>query len=200
MTAERYEGLTAEDLALVAELVAPDPASRVFGMTPAGTKRFLALMPLTARAPDSVRAKAGRVSKLLMYGFLEYQFYTAACDECITLSELALVCAAGTIERGERVPYLSDLLKAAREQGLIPPRITDQQLKALRELRNDLAHPRECHLLTPAIAFETYVVTMDLVNSLFDEEWRGSEPEPVRRMRQRYENLSKSAGRVRGTE
>lgn len=188
----RYEGLTAEDVALVAEMVTPDPASRVFGMTPTGIRQFLTLMPLSAQVPESVSAKAARIRKLLMYGFLEYEFYTIACDECITLSELALNCAVGPTERGKRAPYLRELLSTARKRSLIPPRMTDRQLEALRSLRNDAAHPRECHLLVPAIAFEMYVITIDLVNSLFDEQWRRVEPEPVRRIRERYEDIMRS--------
>jgi len=189
MTAVHYNGLTIEDIALVEEMVTPDQSSKVFGMTPANTKRFLEGMPLSAQSPEPVRAAAKRIDKLLMFGFLEYEFYTMACDECVRLSELALVSAIGPTDRRKRVPYLKKQLGIARERGLIPQRITQKQLEALCGLRNEAAHPRECHLLPPAIAFETYVVTIDLVNCLFDAEWRSREPEPVRRIRERYQGI-----------
>ena len=189
MTAVHYNGLTIEDMALVEEMVTPHQSSRVFGMTPANTKRFLEGMPLSALSPEPVRTAAKRIDKLLMFGFLEYEFYTMACDECVRLSELALVGAIGPSDRRKHVPYLKEQLRTARERGLIPQRITEKQLEALWRLRNEAAHPRECHLLPPAIAFESYVVTIDLVNCLFDAEWRSREPEPVRRIRERYQGI-----------
>jgi hypothetical protein len=189
LTSVRFEGLSIEDLALVKEMVTPDQSSKLFGMTPASTKRFLEGMPLSALSPEPVRAAAKRIDKLLVFGLLEYEFYTMACDECVRLSELALVSAIGPTDRRKRVPYLKKQLGTARERGFIPQRITEKQLEALCGLRNEAAHPRECHLLPPARAFETYVVTIDLVNCLFDAEWRSREPEPVRRIRKRYQGM-----------
>jgi hypothetical protein len=188
-TSARYVGLSTEDMTLVEEMVAPDQGSKVFGVTPARTKRFLEGMPLSSLAPEPVGAAAKRIGKLLMFGFLEYEFYTIASVACITLSELALNCAVGPAEPCRHVPNLQELLSSARMRGLLPSRITDRQLEALRGLRNDMAHPRGCDLLAPAIAFEMYVTTMDLVNSLFDAAWRSNEPEAVRLIRERYQDL-----------
>jgi hypothetical protein len=192
LTTVSLDGLTKEDVALVKEMVAPGQSSKFFGMTPASTKRFLQGMPLSALSPEPVRAAAKRIDKLLMFGFLEYEFYTIACDECVRLSELALASAIGPTDRRKRVPYIKKQLGTARERGLIPQRITEKQLEALWRLRNEAAHPRECHLLPPAIAFETYVITIDLVNCLFDAVWRSHEPEPVRRIRERYQGISQA--------
>ena len=117
------------------------------------------------------------------YGVLRYEIFTLVHDRALFVLEQALrdrliQCEAVPLRSG-----LSTLLRRARELSLLQGQRTKVVEDAIRQLRNDVAHPVGYHLLTPVDAARTLSDLTEIINHLWGHDSEGGRlyPAPLTR-------------------
>jgi hypothetical protein len=180
--------LNSQDLELYKQLLRIDSGVKAFGMSPSGIENELGLLKASGSVPTEIKSLIGRIRKLFLYSLLEYDFLDLAAQQCFLTIEAALrIILKEDVEkilneRSKKWIGLWELIKIASKKGFIPVRYNQIKLDAMKDLRNSYSHPTYQSIIPPAIAFESYYVMIDFINCLFDEEWRKTEPEVVKRL------------------
>lgn len=132
---------------------------------------------------EDVALQARRVFEDLVavfpYGVLRYEIFTLVHDRSLFVLEQAL---RERIVQCEPVPPrsgLSALLKRARELCLLQGQRTKVVEDAIRQLRNDVAHPGGYHLLTPVDTARTLGDLTEIINHLWGHDSEGGRLYPA---------------------
>ncbi len=128
---------------------------------------------LDPKVPEDLRKQFDTIRSLHVYGFFVYEFFTIAFSQALFLLEEALKLSFAEQNPGENPPRdLKRLFIWATEAGAGPlARITQiasqEQLDALRQLRNEFAHPSRPTILTPINSAELIKCCVLLLNALW---------------------------------
>ena len=116
---------------------------------------------------------------VLPYGVLRYEIFTLVHDRSLFVLEQALRERIVQCEPVRPRSGLSTLLKRARELGLLQGQRTKVVEEAIRQLRNDMAHPGGYHLLTPVDTARTLGDLTEIINHLWGHDSEGGRLYPA---------------------
>ena len=189
--------VNSRDFELYKQLLQIDSRIKAFGMSPSRLENELNLLQVSNNVPSEIKSLILRIKKLFLHSLLEYDFLDLAAQQCFLTIEAALrIILKEEIERimsetKKNWIGLWKLIKIASDKGLIPDRYNQTRLDAIKDLRNTYSHLSNQSIIPPAIAFESYYVMIDFINCLFDEEWRKTEPEIVKRLEESRNEIRK---------
>ncbi len=128
---------------------------------------------------DETRRAFGDLVGILPYGVLHYEIFTLVHDRALFVLEQALRDRLAAYGPVSRQAGLATLLKQARSRGLLAGQYTRVVEKAIKNLRDGIAHRSGYHLLAPPIAARGLRDLAEIINHLWGHGTPGGRLYPL---------------------